>query len=74
MEGGVRSDTREQDEFREHSVPELVTEEDAGGAEEKMRAAKPLGDPRCPTAGERAIHDAFICHSFSGSPSVMLAA
>ena len=60
MEGGVRSGTQEQDEIREHSVPEPATEwaEDEGEAEEEARAAKRLRDPRDPTAAERAIHEA----------------
>ena len=48
MEGNVRSGTQDQDEIREHSVPEPATE----------LAAKPLRDPRDPTGAERAIHEA----------------
>ena len=60
VEGGVRSGTPEQVEIREHSVPELaaVLADDEGEAEEEARTAKRLRDPRDPTAGERAIHEA----------------
>ena len=60
VEGGVRSGTQEQGEIRERSVPELAAElgEDEGDVEEEARTAKPLRDPRDPTAAERAIHEA----------------
>ena len=71
IEGGVRSGTQEQDEIRDHSVPELGTElaENEGKAEEEA-PANPLRDARDPTAAERAIHEAT--HSVRGATSVPL--
>ena len=60
VEDGVRSGTQEQGEIRERSVPGPAAElaEDEGDVEEEARTAKPLRDPRDPTAAERAIHEA----------------
>ena len=56
VEGGLRG-TQERGETLERSVPELAAElaEDEGDVEEEARTAKPLRDPRDPTAAERAV-------------------
>ena len=56
----MRSGAQKQDDVHERSVPEPANElaENEGEEEEEARAAKPLWDPRDPTAAERAIPEA----------------
>ena len=51
-----RSKYARRGEIRARSVPELAAElaDDEGDMEEEVRTAKPLRDPRDPTAAERA--------------------
>ena len=51
--------------MHERSLPEQASElaENEGEEEEEARTAKPSRDPPDPTAADRAMHEAPMCHS-----------